>query len=96
MHTKSKGQSIGTLCGLFGKTRQAYYQQKNRVISEAFESEVVSLFPQLELKERINHIRDMLAKYLPDDYREATINSSCSSIFFVLATFGRLSIGLCL
>lgn len=40
---------------------------------EAFESEVASLFPQLELKERINHIRDMLAKYLPDDYREATI-----------------------
>ncbi len=38
----------------------------------AFEAEVVSLFPQLELKERIDHIRDMLAKYLPDDYREAT------------------------
>ena len=38
---------------------------------EAFEAEVVSLFPQLELKERIDHIRDMLAKYLPDDYREA-------------------------
>ena len=38
---------------------------------EAFEAEVASLFPQLELKERIDHIRDMLAKYLPDDYREA-------------------------
>ena len=37
---------------------------------EAFEAEVVSLFPELELKERINHIRDMLAKYLPDDYKE--------------------------
>ena len=49
MHTKSKGQSIGTLCGLFGKTRQAYYQQKNRVISEAFESEVIL---QMIAKER--------------------------------------------
>ena len=39
---------------------------------EAFEAEVVSLFPQLELKERIDHIRDMLAKHLPDDYKEAT------------------------
>ncbi len=38
---------------------------------EAFEVEVVRLFPQLELKERINHIRDTLAKYLPDDYKEA-------------------------
>ncbi len=38
---------------------------------EAFESEVVNLFPELELKERIDHIRDMLAMYLPDDYREA-------------------------
>jgi len=39
---------------------------------EKFKAEVASLFPQLKLKERINHIRDMLAKYLPDDYREAT------------------------
>ena len=39
---------------------------------EAFAAEVISLFPELELKERIDHIRDMLAKYLPDDYREAT------------------------
>ena len=38
---------------------------------EAFEAEVVSLFLQLELKERINYIQDMLAKYLPDDYRDA-------------------------
>ena len=38
---------------------------------ESFEIEVVSLFSQLELKDRIDHIRDMLAKYLPDDYREA-------------------------
>jgi len=39
---------------------------------KAFEAEVVSRFPELELKARIDHVRDMLARYLPDDYREAT------------------------
>jgi len=39
---------------------------------EAFEEEVLDLFPDLELKERMYHIRDMLGKYLPRDYREAT------------------------
>ena len=38
---------------------------------EAFEKEVIKPFDKLELKERIYHIRDMLAKYLPDDYIEA-------------------------
>ena len=38
----------------------------------AFSSEVLSKFPELELKARIYHIRDMFKKYLPDDYREAT------------------------
>ena len=36
-----------------------------------FTKETLKAFPKLELKERIYHIRDMLAKYLPDDYREA-------------------------
>ena len=39
---------------------------------EAFKAETLSLFPKLELKERIYHIRDMLAKYLPQDYKKAT------------------------
>jgi 3-methyladenine DNA glycosylase AlkC len=39
---------------------------------EAFEKEVTEAFKELELKERITHIQDMLAKYLPDDYQEAT------------------------
>ena len=39
---------------------------------EKFEKEVVEKFPQLELKNRIFHIRDMLAKYLPADFKEAT------------------------
>ena len=39
---------------------------------EAFEDEVLSLFPSLELKERITHICMMFKKYLPSDYVEAT------------------------
>jgi len=38
----------------------------------SFEKETVEAFENLELKERIVHIRDMLAKYLPNDYQEAT------------------------
>ena len=40
--------------------------------TDAFVDEVMRLFPELELKERMYHIRDMFKKYLPDDYREAT------------------------
>ena len=36
-----------------------------------FESEVLEKFPKLELKERMYHIRDMLSKYLPDDFKNA-------------------------
>lgn len=38
---------------------------------EDFETESLNAFPRLELKERIDHLRDMLQKYLPDDYVEA-------------------------
>ena len=36
-----------------------------------FEKEVCELFPELELKARIYHIRDMLGKYLPKEYESA-------------------------
>jgi len=36
-----------------------------------FQEDVLDKFPELELKERIYHIRDSLKKYLPDDYKEA-------------------------
>ncbi len=36
-----------------------------------FETESIDAFSRLELKERIDHLRDMLQKYLPDDYTEA-------------------------
>lgn len=39
--------------------------------SNAFEKEVCELFPELELKARIYHIRDMLRKYLPKEYGSA-------------------------
>ena len=39
----------------------------------SFEKETLQKFPCLELKERIYHIRDMLKKYLPSEYREAVI-----------------------
>jgi 3-methyladenine DNA glycosylase AlkC len=38
---------------------------------DGFEKEVLAAFPQLELKERIAHIRECLRKYLAADYREA-------------------------
>ena len=39
--------------------------------SSEFTKEVVEKFPTLELKERIYHIREMLHRYLPLDYKEA-------------------------
>lgn len=39
---------------------------------EKFEKEVTEKFSVLELKERIAHIRNMFAKYLPSDYVDAT------------------------
>ena len=41
MHTKSIGQSMDTLCGLFGKRRQTYYKKKKSNTEEAFQSEVI-------------------------------------------------------
>ena len=38
----------------------------------SFEKESIEAFKNLELKERIAHIRNMLAKYLPNGYQEAT------------------------
>jgi len=40
--------------------------------ADSFSTEVLDTFPNLELKERIYHIRDMLRKYLLDDYIMAT------------------------
>ena len=39
---------------------------------EAFLKEVMQAFPTLELKARIGHMSEMLFKYLPTDYIEAS------------------------
>ncbi len=39
--------------------------------STAFVNKVVRQFPELELKQRIHHISECLAEFLPPDYREA-------------------------
>lgn len=39
--------------------------------AKKFKEDVLGKFPELELKERIYHIRDSLKKYLPDEYKEA-------------------------
>jgi len=40
--------------------------------TKSFSDEVLALFPELELKECMYHMRDMFKKYLPSDYVEAT------------------------
>lgn len=47
---------------------KAVYADFNK---DAFVSETLSLFPELELKERIYHIRDMFKKYLFNDYKKS-------------------------
>jgi len=39
--------------------------------AKMFEEEVCQQFPELELKARIYHIRDMLSKYLPQEFESA-------------------------
>ena len=38
---------------------------------EGFERETLAMFPQLELKERLSHISEMLKQYLPEDFEIA-------------------------
>lgn len=40
-------------------------------LQDAFEKDIVEVFPNLELKERMYHIRDMLYTYLSQDYTKA-------------------------
>lgn len=42
--------NIDTLCGLFGKSRQAYYQQKNRTYNEVIKEEVILDFVKKQRK----------------------------------------------
>jgi hypothetical protein len=40
-------------------------------LSEEFEKEVLSKFPELELKERMNYISDLFTKYLFEDFEKS-------------------------
>jgi len=62
---------------LFNTTKVEKIAQEIKAVyssfdAEAFADEVLALFPELELKERMYHMRDMFKKYLPSDYVEAT------------------------
>jgi len=53
------------------KLSDEIHQVSSMFEKEAFYTEVLSAFPELALKERMYHIRDMLTKYLPQTYEEA-------------------------
>ena len=55
--------------------KNVYYEFKE----EDFINEIVEKFPELELKQRIHHMKDMLKKYLPDDY-ETAVNIMLASL----------------
>ncbi|MDQ7042463.1 MAG: hypothetical protein Q9M34_02925, partial [Sulfurimonas sp.] len=61
---------------LFNSKKVQMIAKEIKEVHSAFESlsfsrEVIDKFPELELKERIYHIRDMLKKYLVDDYKKS-------------------------
>lgn len=47
------------------------YQNNKKFPKDAFIEECISLFPNLELKQRITHIATILHRYLPSDYSNA-------------------------
>jgi len=53
---------------MIAKEIQAVYSDFD---ASSFIDDTLKAFPKLELKERIYHIRDMLEKYLPNDYKDA-------------------------
>ena len=53
---------------MIAKEIQAVYSDFD---TSSFIDDTLKAFPKQELKERMYHIRDMLKKYLPHDYREA-------------------------
>lgn len=50
MYTKTTGETMDTLCGLFGKTRQGYYKKKKHGTAEAFQGELILQMIALERK----------------------------------------------
>lgn len=73
MYTKTNGESIDTLCGLFGKRRQSYYKKKRHWTTEAFQGELMlqmiarerKLMPRLGGRKLYFKIRPKL----PEDFQ---------------------------
>lgn len=61
--------NINTVSLLSNTLKRAYQPLKE----EQFINDIVSVFPMLELKERIHRITEMLYKYLPDSYEESVL-----------------------
>jgi hypothetical protein len=69
---------------MFNKEKVTAFAQNITVVYSHFEEEkytqeVVKKFPELELKQRIHHMKDMLKKYLPEDY-ETAVNIMIQSL----------------
>jgi putative transposase len=66
------GAEIGTLCGLFGKSRQAYYQQAKYNYKEAVKAEIILRFvhEQRKLMPRLGSrkLHHILMSQLPEDF----------------------------
>ncbi|MCP4523075.1 MAG: DNA alkylation repair protein [Candidatus Gracilibacteria bacterium] len=54
---------------LSGYIKKVYPEFEEKIYIE----ETIFLFPELELKQRIHHMKDMLRKHLPDDYITAVL-----------------------
>ena len=73
---KSKKQKFSLKDELYNPVKVKMIAQEIEAVYSDFDTssfidDTLQAFPKLELKERIYHIRDMLAKYLPDDYKDA-------------------------
>lgn len=61
---------------MFNRKKVTTFAQNITNVYAGFEekkyiNDTVEKFPELELKQRIHHMKDMLRKYLPDDYKTA-------------------------
>ena len=61
---------------LFNKEKVTFLAKRIKNVyplfnEKGFITDTVTLFPTLELKQRIYHIREMLKKYLPSDFEKA-------------------------
>ena len=84
------GHSLGTLCGLFGKTRQAYYDMSTYVQSTDIETAVIIKLVE-ELREQMPRIGTRkLFHELQEPLKRHKIQIGRDALFSLLADFGLL------